>query len=853
MLPVQIIDDSFKATDRWKQQNARSIIENLSPYSEDKKRDELCYKIFNSDYNDETDYLTQYGDYVLPAKMRWIPIIRPKLQRFFSLETRRSLQVKVFAVDESSINKRLEKKKQDQKRVLREQAGQRSAEVTNNIITLQQLSQQLATLAESENPEDQEKAAQLQQQLPIIDNQIKEAINIYSLDQLVNQKDIEEIERYYKYDYKSIIEKNFEVALMNAIDREKLNELKVSALMDKYVTGKEYYFVDWIPGNSNPTVKKYDSSRVYYDREIDVRRCQDLPWFVIEDRLSPNQILDEFGNKMPSNVLSRFIKNARSYGYQYSTDFIATPYDGALDTGVTSSSFHYKGQGNTSFVVRRLFWKVNRKVYIKQSPNPYDDTKPFLHVIKNPKEVKEQKGEKLIVRYIRDLWSGVAIGLGTDMIFDIKKHDVQYRDPKNIWNVEGPLVGRTHNGLADKEYSPVWATKDAQLLYNIVNYHKELMLAVSGARGFIMDMSQKPDSMSRTEWMYEYKMGVAWIQSLTKSGKPRATSFNQFKTYDNTITESIIHMDNILANLDQVVLNIIGTSRESMGQTSASDQVGTYKMAVNATSLISEIIFYEHDLIQEEMLERYMNLAKYAWKDGIKGSHLQKDLGYEIMDVKDIPDDLFFNVKIANRATDVSMIEDLRQQAQYAHARGELSFENLVKTYKMDSISELENMLEEYTVTLREIEQQAERSVEEAKSALKQKELETKARWDMEMQKMKNEVEMMKINVQKAGLELENKRIFVEDQNTKAKIQSDHTTKMADVQTERDVEAAYLQEQKRSSLEDERIRRIELQLEALSKSAEILLAKKDGDTNRISALNKTESQAKKTNKEKIKD
>lgn len=848
--PVQIISNSVKKTDKWKQQNVKAILERMNPYSVQAKRDKLCYDMWNAEHEEDFDYLRKYGDYVLPAKVRWIPIVRPKLQRYLSQETRRNLQVKVFAVDKYSVMKRMEKKKKKRMLAIREDVEQRAIQVNTMHKQLQQAASELQVLVNDNSPEGKQKAAELQKQLPQIQSALESAINITSTEQVINTQKLEEIESYYKMDYRDTLELEFERGLMKAIDRAKINEMKVSALKDKLISGKEFWFVDWVPGEPNPTIKKYNTSRVFYPRDVDVMDCQDLPWFVLEDRYSINQILDEFGSKLSDSQRSKLIKKAEAYGYEYNNNYIATPGDGALDV---QGSFYNKGGGHTNFVVRRIFWKVHREVLIKVSPNPYDDTKPFRHIIKNPKEVRPQRGEKLERRYIQDLWSAISIGTSGDLIFDEKKHPVQYRDPAELWKVKNPLIGKTHNGISDKEYSLVWATKDIQELYNVITYHKELTLAISGARGFIMDMSQKPDKMSRKEWMYEYKQGIAWIQTLTKTGKQR-TQFNQFQTYDNTLSESILNFDVMLQNLEQNVYNIIGASRESMGQTQASDQVGTYKMATNASSLIAEIIFYEHDKILEDALEHYVNLAKYAWRNGDRGSYITDAKEYEIIDIAgNIPQSTFFNAKLANRSIDVTMIEDLRQQAQFAHSKGELSFEHLVKTYNVQSISEMENILKDYTQTLRSMESQQAMSVEEMKSKLQQENTRLSKEYDMAIAQMKMEIEQMKINVQKAGLELENKRIFVDDQNQKTKIQSDHETKMADIQTERDVESAYLQEQKRASLVSEQLEKIRLQIEALSQSANILIANKDADSKRIDTEIKKVESGKKTGKEKIKD
>jgi hypothetical protein len=274
--------------------------------------------------------------------------------------------------------------------------------------------------------------------------------------------------------------------------------------------------------------------------------------------------------------------------------------------------------------------------------------------------------------------------------------------------------------------------------------------------------------------------------------------------------------------------------------------------------LISELIFYEHDLIIEEAIEHYVNLAKHPWKKGKIGTYLARDNSFNIINIQTgISDELFFNAKIANRSIDVTMIEDLRNAAQIAYSRGEMSFEDLVKTYNTQSISQLEEMLKDYTTTLRSMEAEQQMSVEQMKAKLKQDEIRLSKEYDMAIKQMGMEIEAQKLNIEKVSLELEKNRILAENKLADKKIESDQRIKEQEIQTERDVESAYLQEQKRASMVDERLRSIELRLNALAQNAEIVLSKKSIDVkNKDAGIKKAtlqERQNKKSNKEKIKD
>jgi hypothetical protein len=52
--------------------------------------------------------------------------------------------------------------------------------------------------------------------------------------------------------------------------------------------------------------------------------------------------------------------------------------------------------------------------------------------------------------------------------------------------------GLTYNGKI-KPYSLIGETEDLQDLYDVLHFHKENLIALSGVKGSYMDLSQLPD------------------------------------------------------------------------------------------------------------------------------------------------------------------------------------------------------------------------------------------------------------------------------------------------------------------------------------------------------------------------
>lgn len=848
-LPNQLIPESQKDK-KWMHKNGDAIVSMAKTTSNAKLRDRQCWRMYHEQYNEsDYDYLRKVGDYEYPARVRWIGIVRPALNLLASQKSRRSLKFSTVAVDKRSVKEKQKKKLEMYLKKVKFKVDQVYHDIEQQMQKvnreIQKINQQLQQ--QPENEEMAQQLAQLQQVAPEIIGQL-EFLNQQLTNELeITAKDRKEIDKAFKYDVKDLKEMLTQKGLKYLILKLEIEEASLDSFIDRMVTGKPYYFVDMEPGDKTPCFKQIDASKVYYPSDGNNRWVDQGSWVLIEEVMSYSQVIDQWGSEMSYDEKQML----RTYNYtdKRTANMLSVSGNGAIfDDSYTgnNSAGVYSGSSDNDqgITVYKYWWVSHREIKAKQTPNKKKPGKYFTHFVddefleKYP--VKKKKGEVLQKRYVKDTYQGVIIA---DSIYvGHKKKPITLRKEDNLSWVQLPVIGPAFNNISNQPYSLIWSTKDIQIMFNIVNFQKELLLTLSGVKGFVMDKSQIPEGMSVKEWIYYRKTGTGLIQTHKKG--QRSFQFNQFQSYDDTISPAIQYLDVIGENLKLMVDEITGVSRQRRGDVKPTDQVGTFERSMEQSQLITEIMFHKHDKVDQRALTRLINLMnKVQWKQGDTFTYHNPDASSEIVNIpKGILDSTDIEVLLADSSKDEIIKRDIQQIAMRNHEKNVIDMSQLVKLMKIDSVIELEKTVDQFVEDAQEMAQMAQRNEADAKAA----EIRLKGEIDQAIEAQKGQIEQMKIQVEQQKLALDERRLAQERELAEAKMQMENTIKMLDISSEREIESAYLQEQKRSSLVEENLKALQLKIDAI-------LQANANDDNREQGIKKLEVENKKVSKEKVKD
>ena len=821
----QNIPESKKDT-KWCEKNVLGIVNAARGLSQTKIKDIACWKLYNEQQDlKDFDYLRKYGDYELPSHVRHIGIQRPCLELLKGRQARRNFIFSLMLADNKSIEEKYNKRIKNYLDLITTKIKIGLNEKQNAIAMLEEKKQkfvQAVSDAEGLLQQKKEKGEQISEeaysQLEFGKQQIKETISKLNLitdkisnDIYLTKEEIDKIDKYYKYTFRDIKEEAAQKYLIYARNKLNINDEALLTFIDNLVTGNAAYFVDY-EGGRIPTFKRLDFLRLYYPVEDTIKYVQDSSWCAIESMMTIPDIINQYGDILTNTQMDK-IENSREW-YQNSAMISMPNGDAVFNNNSTNVS---SGATCGNIRVWKVYWQSQRVINVKKSPNKYNN-KEHIHFLigKDEEQIydktyKLKKDETITKRYVNDLYEGVLIG--ADIFANCRKHRFPLRKEDDLSYTQIPVVAKTHSSLTDRAYSLIWATKDIQKLYNIVHYHRELMLAMAGTKTLVMDMAQMPDNMTPAEWEYQLKIGRMFIQS-RKKGERQPINFNQFQSFDMSVGPGIQYLENILQGLIQMVQMIMGVTPQAMGQIGQYDPVGTSEMSINQSSLITEIKYYEHDELQRLALERFMNLsAKYCLKKDMIYQFIDSDFASEIVKLHEDFEPYDFELFVRNNLKEEQKMQELRQMVVQGFNKNVVNLPQVISMFNLETTKELEKKLEEFTK--QGLKLQAENAQQGMQMQQQVEESKIKLQGDISMK-----LEQMKQEYQKGTLELEKQKMQMLSQIEglkleveKQKIQSRNQSDLLKTSSERDTEYAYLQNEDKHATIDQEIKLAQLELQ----------------------------------------
>jgi hypothetical protein len=705
--------------------------------------DTKCWQLYNNFIDvKEFDYLTNIGGYALPAKFQHIPAQRPKINFLVGRQLERPFQFSVSCVDKSSLKKKKEARTKfyvdeyiTRYRMMYNQVDSGLKEVLSKKAEIEQAVQQ-----KPENDEQQAQLAQAKKMLPQIESQIETIQQTLQDTQVFTMDNIKKLENLQRYTNKDFVEITAQKAMKAYREKLEVKQKSVQNFISSVVTGKDYYFVDYRIGDPLPTFRSLQGHNVFYQSADDVNWVEDLDWCGFEESMTPQDVISEFG------LTGGEKKEIEEYSIGYAQPgnnagpFVAIENGKVVDGGrffVSSGAINPGGGIN----VKRVWWVAERVLNVIKRDNKRRPGRTFYDFI-GPEDRKKQiidrkdyhyseargengkriskwllnarpddkrglekeydndnvktydstQGDEVLTRYIYDRYKGVIIN---NDIYKAQKDPIQPRSVDNYSKVKLPIVGPTFNNITMQPYSLIWATKELQRAINVVTWHRELMLALSGTKSLLYDTLFKPEAMSDQEFNYQKKLGTIKIQTKKKGAAQLQSSFNQWQMIDLSLSDSIQYLDKIIDNLDNQMGMVMGISRPAMGQVSNGDQVGTFQMSQQSVMLITEVIYAKHDEVDRRALSMMINIARqYLWDKDTILSYVEN--GEE--EVLDIPAGVLnmadFEVLLGSNTLEERRLNEFKNYALQSYGKGLLPFADFSAIYTSDSFKEVQRMSE---------------------------------------------------------------------------------------------------------------------------------------------------------------
>lgn len=527
------------------------------------------------------------------------------------------------------------------------------------------------------------------------------------------EKEMAEFSDYINYDYQDIREKRANKYLRSHVESLDMRVKFQQGFKDALIMGEEIYMIDIVNGQT--TFEKLNPLNVHTLRSGSSNKIEDADIIVIDDYWSPGKIQDHFYEDLKSKEIDLLDEESlggsgkdsdgESYAFDdmnnYETlqrESINSFLEASGVWGKTSRNSYTDSYGNLR--VLRMFWKSKKEIL---KVTYFDDLgKSQIKFRSVEYIIDKEKGETSERFWVNEWWKGVKIGRNTYL--QIKPKEIQYNKiSQPSYNCSG-IVGQVYNTNEETAVSLVDRSKPFQYIYDMSWYRVNEALSKYLGSIVELDLAKIPEGWNVTKWLYfARKSGIAVVDSFKEGNRGMAKGKLAGAVGNTTgrvleqkvgdfIQTHIQMMEFAKAQMDE----IIGVSKQRLGQVDNRETVGGVERSVSQSNHITEELYTLHDYCKKRCFQVLLETIKIAARgNSIKFSYVDDDMTRRLME---IDGDEFaeeeYGLQVSSDDSINKMQQKLDSMVQMGLQNQMISFSTAMKIYNSPSIREVQRMIE---------------------------------------------------------------------------------------------------------------------------------------------------------------
>ena len=491
--------------------------------------------------------------------------------------------------------------------------------------------------------------------------------------------------------------------------------LYVRAYFDFITFGECYTYTDIVGKN---IIKRVISPRDAFPINTDNMFREDDDMFACRRKLSYQQIMDEFGEHITpkqKDFLNKYYGNrtpdTRLTYNTYESYFpeVCKKFSDK-DRNLFRSQSNMMIDNNTGLydvwhVVWRGFERIAIVTYINESG--FIDTKIETDDYKLQKELGDISIE---YKYKPQVYECVRIGTRSEAIYPYKARAIAYdRNGKLPYNGINELL----QGFG--KFSIVEIVTPFQVFYNIVAYHREIVIAKNKLNILMLAKSLLGKNSEDTI----YKMiadGVLYIDDTEDSGMLRS---QQVRYLQSNLGDYIAQLTALLADIKESANQQVDMTAQRYGEIANSAGKSVTQEAINRGSMGSVIIEYIMDCMRERDYARDLDYSKLAWIDGLDTSFRDSNNNLKYISLN-VDNHVYadYVIKCKNSSKEQEKLDALKQFAFNASQNGDpmmavaaIEGDNVASISKL--IKKFQEQKEAHEMQLQQMEQQTKQMEQE--------------------------------------------------------------------------------------------------------------------------------------------
>lgn len=459
---------------------------------------------------------------------------------------------------------------------------------------------------------------------------------------------------------------------------EKLHLKQIFNVMmeDLITSGEEYYQCKVIAKNKLPLFRALNPLNIYTSKSPNIKFIKELDRVVYKEMVPLVDVINLYGHLMKEEDLNDLTKE-----YQQMVSSGIDVYDlrmlDVADNRLDAAQNNLK-QGYIE--VNYVEFKANKKVTIEG----LDEGDSYIEGGKSVKtKFKQFRFEGVRIR------NNIYVAMG-------KSKYIQ-RSVDNPSKCHLTINGIHYNDRNGKPYSLVLNTKDIQDKSDIIYYHLDNLIAMSGSKALPVNIPDIPVWMGNNpqervmKWLGMVKQGVAVFDySQDGVGVGRFANYGDF---DLTLGQSAKILIDMLGFLEETAYKVTGVTRQAVGNIAVSDGKATTERAITQTSIVTQPIFATHEMLKEAALTDLVNATRMAFQEtGLSGSYV-KEKGQRVFTTSAAFHLADIGVYITSSAENTKNLESFKSISMELVKAGQLDAETAIDTFTVKSLTQLKESI----------------------------------------------------------------------------------------------------------------------------------------------------------------
>lgn len=483
--------------------------------------------------------------------------------------------------------------------------------------------------------------------------------------------------------------------------------------------GRCYTYSDVI---GDKLVKRVVHPRDAFPIPNDSLFVEDYDMFAERRKLTYQQIIDEFSEYLTDKELE-FLDTyyARHTSHptpdltysrlQYYTGNLCNKFCREELEKLTKEPNLFRDLNSDMYDVWHVVWRGEARIAIVSYVTP--NGMLSQRVEDEDYELNTQFGDISIeYQYIPQVYEGIRIGARATAIYPYKARAIAYERKGKL-----PYNGITELLPGFGKFSIIDLITPYQVFYNIVAYHREMVLAKNKLSILLIAKSL----LGKVPEDTIYKMladGVLYVDDSNDQGMLRA---QQVRMLNASIGDYIAQLTNLLADVENTAKLKADMTPQRYGEIANSAGKGVTEEAIVRGSMGSVILEFRMDSLRERDYARDLDFTKLAWIDGLETTYRRPDgsVAYVSLNVNNhVYAD--YVIKAKNSVIEKEKLEQLRQFAFSAAQNGDsqmaiaaIEGDNVASIKKL--INKYQEAKEQHEIELKQLDQQLAQMQEEFK------------------------------------------------------------------------------------------------------------------------------------------